>query len=506
MALKNLRLKNFKGTYEASYPLPQAASIRGRNGTGKTTLKEAICFVFAGTDACGLRSPVHLITKGKEEAEVEITTDKATLYRKITQKGVGQIRLTVSGVVTPITQSQLETMVGSPDVFLSVFLPGYFMTLANEKQQKVLQELLPPVDRRGIFEELSGFRLDDEEVLKYGLHRRIDLVASSLSQARRELEKEAARVEGQIEGMTSFDEMEQPAEPQEAVKTLNKQTLLKQLWEEYKSRQEHHFLEEIKKLRAKYKPQPGQPVLAQEISSDNCMMCGQIVGSKHREKISRLNQEAREAYEKRLVEIRAYNADIDKQIDESERKLFSVRRSNGAFLPGAPIEQYDPFVHQRAQEEVRAFMSQESAYKIYLDQRQKAQVGLDELKSRAALYGQRVARLRVLEARVWDLPRVELERQQEMLKMPNNTLVIGEQLQLVWKGLDYYALSTGQKMRASIELSQKFNSLMKKPLNTIFVDDAELMDTDEVYDSSEVQWLVCKVDPAVESLQIKALR
>ena len=158
MAVKRIELENFKGK-NVSFTIGKQNIISGRNGAGKSSIKDALAFAFCGTDSFGTRNPTHLISKDMDSTRVTVLTDKALLTRTLTRKGNGIIKVEINGISSTYNQGQLEASVGKVDTFLSAMIPGYLFDLSEAKRQEVLADVLPKVDRLALLTEMLGFEL-----------------------------------------------------------------------------------------------------------------------------------------------------------------------------------------------------------------------------------------------------------------------------------------------------------------------------------------------------------
>ena len=357
MAVKRIELENFKGK-NVSFTIGKQNIISGRNGAGKSSIKDALAFAFCGTDSFGTRNPTHLISKDMDSTRVTVLTDKALLTRTLTRKGNGIIKVEINGISSTYNQGQLEASVGKVDTFLSAMIPGYLFELSEAKRQEVLADVLPKEDRLALLTEMLGFELTPEEKLKYGFHRRPDLVATTVAQDRRSAEATINQKRGRI---AQLSELEKPQEP-EAVdlsSELSAMVHLKAQWVEYEKfikdssarklkrmqvAQENSFREQRRKeiaekmegLKLKPKteyapkdvsllqnmilPIPGMPVLPSEVSSDHCPTCGQAVSLKTKEAVKVRNASVLKAWEEEKERVLATNEKIRDEIRELHQK------------------------------------------------------------------------------------------------------------------------------------------------------------------------------------------
>lgn len=364
--IKGLILDNFRGK-TASYDFGQYTKLLGRNEAGKSTIKEALCFIFAGTDSTGRRSPTHLISTGTDGCKITLQTDKVTLSRTLTQKGSQSLAMIRDGVRVPLTQEQLSERLGaSPDLFLSVFLPGYFMHLPEDKRRAVLAEVMPPIDRWQLLADILGFRATADELPGVDLSRRPDLAASKVATLRRAAAQEGAQICGQVESYQAMAAMPIGTPPELPIGVAERLAYLEHLksaWSDFGHRSGNYerakvvaaqtaarnqeigretdaLLTEIKsivdvavppprddlhaqfkELLAQQKPLPQKPASLNLPGTDRCPSCGQAVGSKHRERVQADNEAAKAEYERTLAEVKAFNEGLIKKAESVQYLL-----------------------------------------------------------------------------------------------------------------------------------------------------------------------------------------
>lgn len=363
MPVKKIEFTNLKGK-TGTCELFTNTKLRGANGTGKTLIRDAIAFTFCGTDSYGTRNPTHLISIDQDNLKITIDTGKAVFSRTLTRKGSSTIKLEVAGVATTYNQTQLEDKIGKTDTFLSVLIPGYFFTLSEAKQQEVLSDVLPPVNRIELIKEVSGLDISEDEQKKYGLHRRYDLIASAVSTDRRSYENAINQKNGSIAAYKKIVKPE-PVGVNCYAQQVSEMDNLKQLHNKYEDQlrsvrsielhnsniteannlikkrlsdidieidhnskllqdlsllkpeeTDAEFNEKIKSLSSGLKREPPEPTLQNLITNDNCHTCGQVVGERHRDSVRAQNEKIKTEYLKTLEEIKMHNESITNTVND----------------------------------------------------------------------------------------------------------------------------------------------------------------------------------------------
>ncbi len=573
--LKKIVLENFRG-FNVEYVFGRTNKILGRNGAGKSSIKEALSFLFTGCDSAGRRAPTHLISWGEDSCRVEVHTEKAVVTRTLSQSKKTGLRIDQAGRGVPMNQSDLENrLMASSELFMSVLLPGYFMGLSETKQLAVLSEILPPIDRHALLSEIVGHALSDEEVSRYDLSGRPDQVAARIAADRRELQRTIDFKAGHIGALSSRTcEREEPVRPVEA-DLLPRLEQTRQSWINYRARFETYrgaqklyestahlneqirarraeletelsqfkyvdeppppkFAQQVAALREKLLPLPPQPPLNIIVEDDRCSSCGQVVGVKHRDQTRRQNAKILEAHSAKLEEVVRVNNLVEEEITAAKasyemalERSGQVREHNNRvrqlearlkgelsglqerplpsipLKPEEPLEAYDELEAQRMGLVVEDYTRRKNEYDYLQKEAVKSAEEAKALKAECELLARKAEHYKKLEQGLAALPQEELRRQSEALVMPRYKIVVGDGVEIYDEaGRPYPSLSTGEQMKASIHLALKFDSMAKRKVGMMFVDNADLID--EPPTDLSAQLFLAIVDKKKDAVEIKS--
>lgn len=369
MAIRSLEMQHFLGK-TVTHQFRQRNKIVGANGVGKSSIKEALCFVFTGRDSFGNRNPQHLISVGEDSTRVVVTTDKAEISRTLTRGANGTLKVNRGQGWVVYTQAQFEAVMGSTDLILSTFIPGYFLSMKAAEQHAVLSQVLPKVDKDILLKDITGITLTAEEILRWGVKmKKADIVANSVAVERRAAEKQINQYEGNIDELRSIKALPKPEESGIAAELLDLESTMS-LWSAYRTQKvaydkdqaqakwhesqnqqnqimREELLSQMDKIQFKEMPEvdgtlpstdelirklkllPPAPAVMSVIDADNCPTCGQTVGVRHRDKVKADNERIVAEHSALCEKIKAENAIIEaeivriKQITEARQKTIS---------------------------------------------------------------------------------------------------------------------------------------------------------------------------------------
>ncbi|WP_041707196.1 AAA family ATPase [Clostridium cellulovorans] len=160
LIIKDLTITGFKGYKEAKAVVlgEKRTLISADNGIGKSSVGEAICWLFTGCDIYGNeKAATRLVNDDKPKiTEVELNCIIDGTEKNIIRRKKGSTNgLFIDG--SKADNSDLAELYKSKDIFLSIFNPYYFPSLAPKDAKQLLSEVLKPVPKEEVFQELGEY-------------------------------------------------------------------------------------------------------------------------------------------------------------------------------------------------------------------------------------------------------------------------------------------------------------------------------------------------------------
>lgn len=152
MRIVTLQTKDFKGLANGVHNFEMDNIISGRNGSGKSSIAEAIIFCLYGRTRTGNASTSDLIHENAESTRVALQFDTGTTVLREESRFYGT-RIELNGEQTD--QLSLDGALPEYKTFLSVFLIGYFSDLDEADQRSLLLSYAEDLDLAKMFEEYT---------------------------------------------------------------------------------------------------------------------------------------------------------------------------------------------------------------------------------------------------------------------------------------------------------------------------------------------------------------
>jgi DNA repair exonuclease SbcCD ATPase subunit len=171
MNIKKLTLSNFKRFDKSEFEFGDINILEGKNGTGKSAIKDAIIFCLFNRTADGAVTKTEkLIKSGERNATVEMVFSNGESLKRVRSRTSTKLSYLDSSQTeedSNINQEQIEDIIGTDyDTFQCVFNVGYFMSLPDKEKREIMLRLAKPIDRQALFEK---FQIGKDLIKKYGL-------------------------------------------------------------------------------------------------------------------------------------------------------------------------------------------------------------------------------------------------------------------------------------------------------------------------------------------------
>lgn len=129
--------------------------ITGGNGTGKSSIADAIAFAITGLPFFGERGIDRLHSEGNPEVFVSLhLVDHAGNPHELTRtRQKNRMAITYDGY--EIRQLDLTELFGERDVFLTIFNPLYFIEELGDEGKHLLERYLPAISHEDVLSALS---------------------------------------------------------------------------------------------------------------------------------------------------------------------------------------------------------------------------------------------------------------------------------------------------------------------------------------------------------------
>lgn len=315
--LISLALENFKSITKAHYSFSEQVLIQGDNGTGKSSIAEAIVYALFGTTLTGSNRTESYIRLGAKSMGVTLEFKGVDGQKHVVSRSRGrskQLALTLDG--KNVTQEAVEELMGDRHQFLAAFWPTYVLGMKEADAREFFAKLLPALPPGEVLTALdepfrsvlAGKNLAAPQKLAVDIRAEI-----------RNLEMEITRMEGAIEELQQVlqeavppEEIELPALKEEAARISD--FLNRGLQAE---RQKAALEKELAALGGQYH------ALKREYASlspawqpgDTCPTCGQVISEAVIARVSQAVMEKKQSLKAEMYSVVARGKDLRAQLN-----------------------------------------------------------------------------------------------------------------------------------------------------------------------------------------------
>lgn len=158
MKILSLEMENFRNhTENERFELGDMTFITGHNGTGKTTIAHAVCYVLYGVNYYGLQKIERIINENSNTVKVkfEFIDQDGEVHTLIRARKGDKGTLLLDGY--SVTNEEIEQNFCDKRLFLSMFNPSYLVETLGEKGRELVLKYLAPIAPETVIEKLPSF-------------------------------------------------------------------------------------------------------------------------------------------------------------------------------------------------------------------------------------------------------------------------------------------------------------------------------------------------------------
>ena len=191
MKITGITLNNFRNHTETThFDFGDISYITGHNGTGKTTMAHAVCFVLYGVTYYGEQKIERLMNENADNVQVQLhfIDQNGAAHTLMRTRKNEKYSVLMDGYT--VNQSRIEQMFGDKNTFIAMFNPTYLIeNMGNDGRELILRHL-KPVSQKDVLAAIPTYQTHLEN---------IDLETQSPEEALKDTRAAIRRVEQQLD-------------------------------------------------------------------------------------------------------------------------------------------------------------------------------------------------------------------------------------------------------------------------------------------------------------------
>ncbi|KNY28800.1 AAA family ATPase [Pseudobacteroides cellulosolvens] len=507
MIIKKIEIAGFKNVpfhEPKTFNFYPDTLIQGENYSGKTSLGDALCWVFCGCSATGITAEYLLRNNDSTKTVVEVffednSGNEHSLLREQSQETGKHHRLILDGM--PVKDSDLAPYIMDKDIFLSTFMIGYFTRLSSKVASELLMSILPFPSNQSILKKVES---DLRQYLpaEDGFDSNIFLknMRSDLKTVEDEIKiwtEKQRQAEEQIKKAPSGDMVdESQIKSRVSMLEARKENLIKASVQNNTA----SFLEsKLSILRLEIQSLKNRIKKSIPEFNRNCPTCGQPIPEAEIRKMTEKIEADNELLKSNLESLMKSEADLLKKIEEEQIKpneTNAIKEELDAVSKELETvkAEYDKIIRQN-----EALRSQKNIYERALESIEASKQNLEKLSAKRYQINRSitaVSQYNSIKADLqYDTIRGSLKNVSIRLqKVMPSTNELRDCFEILYKGRELHIISTSESIRAGLEISALINAKVNLKL-PIFIDNAESITH---YEKPSVQVFEAKVAKGID--------
>lgn len=507
MRIETLTIKNFRGIENLQVTLNgYDAVVSGQNGSGKTTIADAVCWLLSGKMSDGKTGENQNIKTLCTKSEVELKFDNGLILRRETDtKSVYY----VNGTPCNTTEYQQNVAMIFNGAVATILTPFNFCRMHYSERRAILMKLIDKplkIDIEGEFgliaEDLKS-GLSPVQILKREKENRkrcekeMAEIPARISEINLDKpEKDVATVEGEITKLR--DQLDAKSKEIRSYKANdNTAEILKIERGLNETRAQYRENEiELNRLRKEFSQ-------VKQAETGICPTCGSKVPVKNLAEL-----------EKRVEEIIAEGKNLaEKQEVLKQDAAAAKARLEELRKVETPANELEKLLQER--DEIQERLTTAKIRLSEIEKFSKNQARIKELRKLEVELGQKIndSEQKIYLAESYTRLQIELTEQAinskfefvkfKMFESYKVSEGVKECCEPLLKGVPYSALSKGEKLKASLDILKTLQKYYKVEL-PIFIDDAESYTSNSFIDLPN-QKIYLKATEGVSELQVEVM-
>lgn len=191
MKITGITLNNFRNHTETThFDFGDISYITGHNGTGKTTMAHAVCFVLYGVTYYGEQKIERLMNENADNVQVQLhfIDQNGAAHTLMRTRKNEKYSVLMDGYT--VNQSRIEQMFGDKNTFIAMFNPTYLIENMGNDGRELILRYLKPVSQKDVLAAIPTYQTHLEN---------IDLETQSPEEALKDTRAAIRRVEQQLD-------------------------------------------------------------------------------------------------------------------------------------------------------------------------------------------------------------------------------------------------------------------------------------------------------------------